>query len=225
MTTLDAVDAQNAIDKLTRPWTDVLTPKETGTGKYVPVDFPPLLDMLDDACRSSIGGVPSSGRTDPASRNLLNLEAHGLREHIDGTVRAWIGELSKRRPEVELKAAVVQLGGILHAHQAAASMPTVEYQRITAFFPRWCDRIWRLFDPPVVKDIVGACPNCAETSYQAMDGAKSTAMIAFYWRGIRPEAKCQRCGEHWVGDRALLELGYHLNAVMDEDALREMGVL
>lgn len=216
---------ESALARLTRPWTEVLSPRETGLGKYVPVDFPPLLEMLADACQSNIGGVPSSGRTDPASRNLLNLEALSIREHIDGTVRAWIGELSKQRPAPELLDALVQFAGILQAHHAAHSITDREYERLSSFLPRWCNRIWALYDPPIVKELIGACPACEATVHEAIDGSKSTAMIAYYWRGIRPEAKCQRCGEHWTGTRALLDLGFHLNAVMDEDALREMGVM
>lgn len=225
MNTLLDVQVDEHVRKLTAPWSDVLSPKETGTGRYVPVDYPPLLDMLDEACRSNVGGVPSAGRTDPSARNLLNLEAHMLREHIDGTVRAWIRELSKERAAAELKSAVTQLSGVLHAHRSAGTIPDSEWERIARFFPRWCNRIWQLFDPPVVKELVGACPNCAETVHSSLDGSKTTAMIAYYWKGIQPEAKCQRCGERWEGERALLELGYHLGATVDEDALREMGVL
>jgi len=225
MNTLLDADADVSIRKLVAPWSDVLSPKETGTGRYQPVDYPPLLDMLDEACRSNIGGVPTAGRSDPSARNLLNLEAHMLREHIDGTVRAWLRELSKARAEVELKSAVTQLAGVLNAHHAAGTMPDSEWERISRFFPRWCDRIWQLFDPPVVKELAGACPSCTETTFTSLDGSKTTALIAYYWKGIRPEAKCQRCGEHWEGERSLLELGYHLGATVDEDALKEMGVL
>lgn len=216
---------ESAVARLTKPWTDVLTPRETGLGKYVPIDFPPLLQMLADACVSGIGGTPTSGRTDPASRNLLNLEALSIREHIDGTVRAWIGQLSRQRPEAELEAAMLQFVGILQAHHAAATITDREYERLTAHFPRWCNRIWALYDPPHVKELNGACPACEHTEYEAIDGSKTTAMIAYYWRGIRPEAKCQWCGEHWSGERALLDLGYHIGATVDEDALREMGVI
>lgn len=218
-------DTTTAIEKLTRPWTDVLSPRESGTDRYISVDYAPLLDMLDEACRSSYGAGASGASSDPSARNLLNLEAHGLREHIDGTVRAWIGELSKSRPERELKDAVTQLAGILKAHHAAHTITDAEHDRISGFFPRWCERIWSLFDPPTVKDLKGACPNCSETEYVAQDGSKSTALIAYYWRGIRPEAKCNGCGEHWTGEKQLLELGYHIGATVDEEALREMGVI
>lgn len=221
---LDA-DVSAAVGRLVRPWSDVLSPKESGTGRYIPIDYPPLLDMLDEACRSNIGGVPAAGRSDPATRNLIDLDAHALRETIDATVRAWISTLSKSRPLPRLKDAVVQVAGILHAHHAAGTMPDSDYDRMCRHFPRWCDRIWSLFDPPIVKDLIGVCPNCAESVFAAPDGVKSSALVAYYWKGIRPEAKCRRCGEQWTGERQLLELGYHLGATVDEETLREMGVI
>ena len=219
------MSAEYAIEKLVTGWTDVLSPAETNTGKYMPVEYPPLLDMLDEACRANIGGSPTPGRTDPSSRSLIDLEAHGLREHIDGTVRTWVSELGRQPAKRPLKDAVRQLAGILNAHHAAGTITDLEHERILAFFPRWCDRIWRLYDPPVVKELSGACSNCNESTYDALDGSRMTALIAYYWKGIRPEAKCQRCGERWVGERELLNLGYHIGATVDEEALREMGVL
>ena len=47
-------DLLHAVEKLTRPWSDVLSPDETGLDRYLPVDYPPLLDMLDEACRTSV---------------------------------------------------------------------------------------------------------------------------------------------------------------------------
>jgi hypothetical protein len=220
---LDWIDTDAAVSKLTTPWSGVLGPKESGTGHYMPIDYPPLLDMLAQAKSSSLGRT-SAGRSPDAERSLLNLEAFGLWEHIDGTVRAWLRELSRTRPEPELKAAVRQLVGLVKALHAAHQIPQDRMEHIVAQFPRWCSRIWGLFDPPTVKNLEGPCPNCAASHYYDAEGAKSSALIAYYWKGITPEAKCQRCGEHWTGERALLNLGYHLGAQVDEEALREMGI-
>ena len=217
-------ELDNAIAPLTRPWTDVLTPSETGTGKYQPVDYPPLLDMLADAKLSSLGRT-TTGRSPDAERNILNLAAFQLWEHIDGTTRAWVRELSKARIEHDLKDAVVQLAGILNAAHASNQIKPDRYRHMVTMFTRWRKQIWELFDPPVVKELTGSCPNCGETAYLNLEGGKSKALIAYYWKGIRPEAKCQCCGERWSGERALLELGYSLGASVDEDALEEMGVI
>lgn len=213
-----------AVEKLTRPWTDVLSPKETGTGKYQPVDYPPLLDMLREAIGSSLGKT-QAGRSADAERSIMNLQAFTLWEHIDGTVRAWLRDLTKNRAESELKAAVTQLAGLLQALHASQQIKESQYRHITGMFVRWRYQIWELFDPPVVKELIGNCPNCDETSFVNAEGGKMTALIAYYWKGIRPEAKCQRCGEHWTGEAQLLSLGRVLGAEVDEEALRELGVL
>ena len=216
-------ETRTAIDILTKPWTDVLSPQESGAGKYYPIDYPPMLDMLDEAKRSSLGGT-SAGRSPDAERSLLNLKAFSLYEHIDGTTRAWWRETSKSRCPDDLRVALASLFGTLNALHASHQITDNRYGHITRQFPRWRVQIWELFDPPIVKELTGACPNCDETTYSNPEGERSPALLAFYWKGIRPEAKCQRCGEHWVGEGQLISLGRVLGATMDEDALREMGI-
>lgn len=217
-------DLQNAIDVLAKPWNDVLSPHETGTGKYQAIDYPPLLDMLNEACRSSVGTV-GNGKSADAERNVLNLAAFSLREHIDGTVRAWFRELSKVRAPDDLKTALLSLGGIIQAMHASKQMKDSRYGHMASMFPRWRAQIWELLDPPVVKELIGFCPNCETQVFVNPTGEQSAALVAFYWKGIRPEAKCQVCGEHWVGESQLISLGKVLGATMDEDVLREMGAM
>lgn len=217
-------ERENAVKVLAAPWSDVLGPKESGNGKYRAIDYPPLLDMLREAVGSSLGKT-QSGKSADAERNILNLRAFSLWEHIDGTVRAWLKQLTTAPAKPELKDALMQLDGLLTALHASSQIKEVEYLRIRGQFPRWREQIWEMFDPPTVKDLIGECPNCNETAYYALDGAKSSALIVYYWKGLTPEAKCQRCGEHWSGEGQLLVLGRVLKATVDEDALREMGVL
>ena len=219
------MSAEYAIEKLVTGWTDVLSPAETGTASYRHIDYPPLLDMLDDACRGNIG-ERSSGGSDPATRSLLNAEAHALREHIDGTVRAWIVELGKRKPERELKAAVRQLEGILHAHHAAGTIPDSEHARILGFFPRWCEHIWRLYDPPREVDLNVTCPNdeCGQSRIVNRDGEIQSAMIAYYHRGSGlVHALCRACGRGWGPDQVAL-LGKMLGATQDEAVIAAAGL-
>lgn len=217
---------QHAVEKLTRPWSDVLSPDETGLSKYIPVDYPPLLDMLDEACRNFTSTRSQHAGGETSTRSLLNLEAHALRERIDGTVRTWIGQLSRQRPERELKAAVVQLAGVLQAHQAAKTMTDIEWSRITAFFPRWCEQVWAIFDPPVVKELKGPCPNpdCEQSTVTDRDGTVGTALVAFYVRNTgQVRAKCRACSWEWGQDKIRL-LGEWLGATQDDEFLRAVGL-
>lgn len=218
-------DTQNALDALTRPWTDVLSPRESGTGKYVPIDYEPLLDMLKQAIGSSLGRT-SAGRSPDAERSLLNLKAFQLWEHIDGTVRAWWREVSKEKCPDELKDALNRLSGILDALHASHQIETARFEHITAQFPRWQQRIWELFDPPITKELIGACPECGVTEHVAADGGRTSNLVTYYWKGLDPEAKCQNpeCGARWRGEFELINLGRILGADMDVDTLREMGL-
>lgn len=218
-------DMTRSVERLTMPWSDVLGPRETGLSQYTPIDHSPLLDMLDDACRSNFGNRGGSG-SDPAVRSLIDMEAFMLRNRIEGTVKTWIEHLGRQKPKHELKAAVVQLAGILQAHHAAKSIPDSEYTRVVAFFPRWCEQIWRLLDPPVVKELVGACPNpdCEKSEHVDELGVKGSALIVFYIRGTENvKAKCRACAWEWGQDQLRL-LGEWLGASQDHEFMQAAGL-
>lgn len=220
-------DWQHAVEKLTRPWSDVLSPDMTGGNGYMHVNYPPLLDMLDEACRANNGERSHGSGNDPASRSLLDLQAFMLREQIDGTVRAWISHLSKSRAEKELKPAVVQLANLLTAHHAARTVTDSDYTRLTGFFPRWCEQVWVLFDPPIVRELLGACPNpdCEQTKVADVEGVQSSALVAFYARNTgRVQARCRACSWEWNTDTELALLGQQLGAEQDVDFLKAVGL-
>jgi len=220
------ISPETAVERLTRPWSDVLSPDETGLDKYLPVDYPPLLDMLNDACRNSVGESGGGAGGDPATRSLLNLEAHQLREKIDGSVRAWVSRLGKGKCEPELSAAVVQLAGMLQAHHAAKSIPETEYARIRSFFGRWCEQVWKIYEPPTVKELVGQCPNpdCNASKYKDAAGDVGAALIAFYVRDSSAvTAKCRACSWEWR-DGQLRLLGAWLGAEQDDEFLDAVGL-
>ena len=154
------------------------------------------------------------------------MEAHMLREHIDGQVRSFIRDLSKGRVDRDLKAAVVQLAGILNAHHAAKTIPDVQHNRVSACFPKWCEQIWRIFEPAVVKELIGQCPNpdCEQSAHVDELGMKGSALIAFYVRGTESvRAKCRACG--WLWDQGQLRLlGEWLGATQDDDFLLAAGL-
>lgn len=212
-----------AVDALTRTHSDVVTVIESGARRYIPVDHAPLLDMLRDAISSDLGG-DMRGASSAAERNVLNLGAFTLYEHIDGVSRSSWRELSKTAPSRELKDLVRELAGLIHALRASQQLDDLTYLRHSQHFAEWAKQIWELFDAPVVKELIGPCPHCEERFVYAPDGSRGSALIVYYVRSEQPEAKCQRCGEVWVGAKQLLTLGFHIGATVDHEALREMGV-
>jgi hypothetical protein len=218
---MSAVD--EAVDALTRPFTDVVTIRENGDTRYVPIHHAALLDMLRESIGSDLGG-DAHGVSSAAERNLLNAGAFSLWEEIDATSRKTWRDLSKSAPSKELKDLVRELAGLIKALRAVQQLDDLTYARLSALFPEWRQQIWERFDAPVVKELIGSCPHCEERFVYAPDGSRSAALIVYYVRSVQPEAKCQRCGEVWLGAKQLLTLGFHLGATVDHEALREMGV-
>lgn len=214
---------QLAVEQLTEPWEQVFSPSETGRDGYTVVRQEPLLDMLYDARVPSTGRT-GGGRSEASSRNLIDLGAFELWERIDGGARAWIGELSRVRPERELKAAVTQLAVMADTLYRSGGLDEATFSRLSSMVVRWKADIELYFDPPVVKELQAPCPRCAHTEYIDAAGLRSAAVILTYSRGVAPLGECRRCLRRWEGDRELLELGFSVRATMDVDALREMGL-
>lgn len=214
-------DFDYATDQLTDSWTDVLSPGEAGT--YRPVEHEPLLDMLRTAVASSTGRT-SSGRSDDAARNVINLYAFAVWERINGQARTILKELGQDYSG-DLKPVVRRLHDSTIALWNAGGLPEQKFVKISWMVNRWAAEIWELFDPPVIKEIVAPCPACNARELLNADGERITAVVASYSRGFQPYARCRECGATWEGERALVELGYSIKANVDADTLRDMGVL
>ena len=208
-----------AVDRLTKPWTDV----HTVEGEYKAVDYDPLLDMLRVAISSSVGRT-DAGRSGADTRNVLNLNAFTVWERIDGQARAWLKDLHTAAPK-DLKDAVTKLHVHVRNLWASHQINEPDYIRLGDMAKRWADDIWAIFDPPVTKEIIGACPECGEANHFGPEGERSAAITAYYWKGVPPTAKCQRCQQEWAGRTQLVQLAYRIGARVDEEALHELGDL
>lgn len=211
-----------AVDALTRPWVDGLVIEKADGKEFRGITHAPLLDMLAEAIYSDIGGTMRGGAA-ASERNVIDPHAFTLYEHIDGTSRAWWRDLSKRAPSKDLKDLVRELAGLAKAMLASNQIDPLTASRLEDQFEGWRKQIWQMFDPPTVKEILGTCPKCEARWVFAPDGGKSSAIILYYVKSLKPEAKCQRCNETWVGVKELRELGFHIGATSNEEALREMG--
>lgn len=216
------IDLDAAVLKLTEAWSDVLAPKITD-GQYRHIEHDALLDMLSEAVRSSTG-TGAGGRHATGDR-IINVHAFGMLENIDGQTRTWIQELSRTPADKDLKGAVKQLGEAIMVAWSTRQIDELKYERLTRKVIGWTHAIWELFDPPVTKEILAPCPQCGERAYENRDGDRSAAVLASYRKGEGPSAECRRCGGQWKGEKELLWLGRSVNATMDEDVLREMGLM
>jgi hypothetical protein len=213
-----------SVHRLTEPWTLVLTPKEAGT--YRAQDFPPLMVMLAGLV------TPNAGRTrggvnDPSTRSVLDVKALDLLMHIQDVTRSrltlWGVRVSKD-DTVDVRA----FHNRLETLRSSGGIREDEYHHLSAYFQRWADSIWDLVEPPLQVPLRDAtCPVCGRAKWVNENDEWVDALLVSYRDGGDVQATCRwnSCPFVAVGPRALLELGFHVGASSDEDALRSMGVI
>jgi hypothetical protein len=153
----------------------------------------------------------------------MNLAAFELYERIKGEANdLWESVSGGRASDPDATETIVALW-------AAAVGPDAfiesDHRTSTQILEGWDRAATGLFDPPVTKEIVGACPECGERDHFGPEGERSSAVMAYYWRGVEPAAQCRRCRREWKGRTELIQLGYRIGAAVDEDALQELEAL
>lgn len=221
-----------AIDRLTLPikdpvWQDQwdsVRNKVTGR-QVVTVHRDPLIVQLRKAITSSTSTPSNPVSGGGAMMGGLNMAAFALYDAIDGRIRAAWGELrepqSKAPTEAILRKWYSRIRNLFESGQVPDSF-ILEWARITR---GWVRQIEGMFHPEIVKELIGSCPSCETAKVANSDGEQQSALYLHYSTDNLPEAVCRMCGWNVSGNRGLLELGYHLGAEADEDALREMGVI
>lgn len=210
----------DACQALTEPWAEILPPDDD-RGQWGAVSHKPRLSMLADLLGSNMGRTTSGGAL-ASERNLINSAAFDLWQRIDTGAREAL-HLMGRVPHRDLLAAVRQLGIEGDALRSSNGMTEISHSRLTGKVEKWRADIENLLDPPTKKEIQAACPGCDESRVYTAEG-ETWALVAYYWHGKDPAADCLACGRHWQGERALLELGYSIQANVDHDELRALGV-
>ncbi len=211
-----------AVHKLTQPWVLVLTAKEAG--EYKPQDFPPLLEMLQTLVAPSKNS--RGGGRDAATKNVLDVKALDLLLHIEDVLRAWLWEWSV--PSSGLLADVLAFHERLETLWRTGQIIESDYLRLSGYPMRWAAQIWDLVEPPlqiVLRD--ATCPVCDRAKWVNEHEEWVDNLLVSYREGGDVQAECRwrNCPGLWVGPRALRELGFHVGATTDDDALREMGVV
>lgn len=210
-----------AVNELIKPWNEILPPDEDRDG-YRVIPHDPRIQMLRERIGSDTGGSTSGGSL-ASQRNLIDVSAFDLWQRIDEQTRSHLNEIGKT-PKRELIDALDQLGHAGDTLRATNDMTENHYERVIARVQKWKAEIEDLFDPPRTPTITGPCPECEAERVSTGDG-ETTALYAYYWEGHEPAASCRACGKSWQGPLELLKLGFSLRANVDEDALREMGVM
>jgi len=224
-------DLLTAVESLVKPIADpVWQNKLNGRGRVVGrtlavVNRAAPIVQLRQAITASLGSPTSTISGGGAQMGGLNVAAFTMYEDIDGRIRAaWFdisGERSKEFPEV-----VLSKWQVVVRHRFGAELTSENYVRSwRSAITGWVKGIEGMFNPETVKELKGPCPNCELPRVVNGEGIEQSALYLHYSPANEPEAVCRSCGWNETGPRRLLELGYHLGATVDEDALREMGVI
>lgn len=208
---------------MTEPWTKVLS--EAG---YRTTKFPPLLVMLSDMVAPSKNSKGGGG--DASTRNILDVKALDLLMSIQDTVGAWLYEwntpLEKGQDALIIRVRV--FAKLLDVRWRTGGLTESQYTHLSGGLERWAAQIWDLVEPPLQVPLRGvSCPECGRAKWVNDDEELSDALLVSFRDGGEVQAECRwrSCAFVAVGGRALLELGYHANATVDEDTLRDMGIV
>lgn len=184
----------------------------------VACDREPLIKILRDMRYPSIGKGAGSGG---GEGHMLNTAAIDLYEHIDGVTRSALTEW-RYDMTGDLETVLQRMHDAIAVEQAAWMTPE-DAERMYWRFVQWQQQIEELIDPPHVKELEGACPECEATHHEA-DGVLNIALIAKIKPGTAVVPECRACGAIWAGEEQLKELGAAIGAEIDFVALRELSV-
>ena len=204
-------DLLNALDALTKPIHRKIlqdTPDGPELTKTVTVVDVPLLDQLDDAIRSSMGGTTSGG-SDPATRSLVNAGALLKMFQISSEVCDW----------ARAAGAVIDKGSLSNTLRAwyAKFIGRATQEDRSEYYTRrlvgWASQIMATLDPPKEMDFADPCPECQSDCYWDKETQQSYSRpLVVRYRpaesGVVLDAvgTCRACGKTW-GAR---ELAYEL---------------
>lgn len=155
----------DAVDELTKPTRTKLIQDgphgELVEGRRtITVEQPSLLEQLDTAIRSSMGGASTSGASLAFERGLLDAGALFAAIKINAAIKDWCRGLNVKttnNPTTDLRAWYA-------ATLSHEFPPGAEEYRIRTM-RGWVGQIRSLLDPPREKDLPDACPLCGATEW------------------------------------------------------------
>lgn len=154
-------DLLEAVQSLTRPTVSkVLMSNEAGITCVSDVDLEPLLDRLDEAIRSNMGGSTHGG-SDPATRSLVDAGALMKLMQISSQIMDWariVGSvIDKQSMIVTLDRWYLRYMEYPHSDEISAGYAKQ--------LRNWAHQIEASLDPPREKDLDSPCPSCGATEW------------------------------------------------------------
>lgn len=190
-----------AVEALTKPVRrKVIQDGPVGSGlegqKVVSVELPPLMEQLDEAIRSSIGGS-SRGASLAFEGAVLNTGALFTAMKISTQIQDWC-RMVKVKP---VKNSTADLRAWYAARQATRPESDDWHTRQ---LHKWAGQIRGLLDPPRERDLPDACPVCGATEFwDPKTGTKYLRPLVIQYRPSdadmlqQAKALCKACEQVW----------------------------
>jgi hypothetical protein len=185
-------DLLDAIDRLTKPIRSaVVQSNDAGITCKSPIVLPSLLDQLDEAIQSSMGGN-SSGASLASQRSLLDESALFEAMKITTQIGDWCRIVEVRpvhQPAADLKA----------WHLAIIAKPQRDDSWHVRQLHKWASRIEAMLDRPREKDLPDACPACGAEEWWK-DGSKYIRPLIIRYKPedeAKATALCRFCEQTW----------------------------
>jgi hypothetical protein len=182
----------DAIERLTKPQRSaVVQTNDAGITCKSPIVLPSLLEQMDEAIQSSMGGN-SSGASLASQRSLLDESALFEAMKIATQIGDWcriVEVRPTRQPAPDLKA----------WHLAIIAKPQRDDTWHVRQLGKWADRIESMLDRPREKDLPQACPNCGESEWWR-DGSKYYRPLIIRYKPeeeAKATAMCRFCDQTW----------------------------
>lgn len=195
ITLLDAVDELTLVQN-TRERQEILEDGKVIGFQNVTVSLPPLLQQMDDAIRSSMGGS-TSGASLAHEASPLDTDALFKLIKIESQIRDWCrlyAVTPSKRPGDDLRAWYV------------ATLSRGLDEAAESFYVKtlgsWTGIIRSKLDPWREKDLPDACPVCGSKSWW-LDGSEYYRPLVVRYKPDDPEmvknarATCRACSEVW----------------------------
>ena len=194
----------DAVDALTKPSRTVVA--QDG-GNIAMVTLPSLLEQLDAAIRSSIGGNTSGG-SDPATRSILDIGS--LQRFM--TITSMLGDWARMvKAPIDRQSAAATLAAWYPMYmQRNPEQSSIDFY--VKQLAGWANQITAALDPPREKDLPDACPACGAAEWwDARTGEKHTRPLIIRYRpgaALVEDARgtCRACEKVWHARELAYEL-------------------
>jgi hypothetical protein len=210
----------DAVDALTKPTHTLVVQWVTVDGKdkahSTRVEHDPLLQQLEEAIASTIGGGGGRSMTAKWALNVLDSDALYQFSIIDTQIRDWCRGVGVKPGPHPL--------GNLRAFYAAhiGRLPDEARDRVLeGILRKWAGTIRGKMNPPRTMELTAACPVCGSDTWTDADGITYRHPITITYQDQDADilgsarALCRACERVWRGAPELRALRWDVDALDD----------